>query len=396
MTKLEQLSSDFTDWLKNESVPLWASVGIEDKTGCSYERLHSNGLPDLTCNRRVRVNYRQMFVFSMASHMNWIDNGEEVVNKLNRFIKIYGSNPNSPGTFAHLLNSENQIIDPKQDTYDLAFYLLACAWRYKAFKDETALIEADKMMINIDTQIKGIKSGWLEGDYPADARRQNPHMHLFEAFMALHDASNKPKWLARAGEVFSMFESHFYDHQNGIVLEYFNADWTPQFGTEGKIIEPGHMLEWVWLLREYSARTDTPVDRYVNTLYNNALRLGKNVTGLIIDKTNEHGDTMGATKRCWPMTELIKASIAQAKHTRCPNEKEKYEQQAANAISCMLTHFINPKVKGSYYDQLDTDNNVINSHAPASTLYHLAVACHEVHNYCLSLNNSSILKVSNE
>ena len=386
MIRLEQLSHSFSNWLKNESIPLWSSIGIDKITGSSHERLCSDGSPDLKCNRRVRVNYRQMFVFSMASHMGWLENGEELVDGLNGFVKNYTGNPDVPGTYGHLVNPDGKVIDAKQDTYDLAFYLLACAWRYRAFNDEKALVEADDMMSNIDTKIKGLKSGWLEGDYPADRRRQNPHMHLFEAFMSLYDACKKSKWLARAGEVFSMFQSHFYDNQNGVLLEYFNADWTPQFGTEGKVVEPGHMFEWVWLLREYSARTDTPVDFYADKLYENAIHLGKNVTGLIFDETNEFGQPIKATKRCWPMTELIKASIAQAKVAKTSEEKTRFEQQAAEAITCILEFYVNRSIKGSYYDQLDEKDQVAVDFAPASTLYHLIVACREVHEYCQDVN----------
>ncbi|AWB65986.1 mannose-6-phosphate isomerase [Saccharobesus litoralis] len=382
LTRLQQVSVKFANWLKQESIPLWATKGIDATTGGSHERLTLQGEPDLECNRRVRVNYRQMFVFAMANELGWIDNGQQLVNQLHQFVNRYGANPEQPGTYAHLLGPQGNILDSKQDTYDLAFYLLSCAWRFRAFEDTKAMQEADAMMANLDSYIKGLKGGWLEGDYSADKRRQNPHMHLFEAFMALYDASQQPKWLARAGEIFNMFESHFYDAGARVLLEYFNADWTPQFGTHGKIVEPGHMLEWVWLLREYSDRTSAPVDSYANTLYDNAIAFGKNVTGLIYDETTETGKVIKATKRCWPMTELIKASVAQAKQATDAELKAQYEDNAAEAIEVLMEFYVNNDVKGGYFDQLDADDKVIAEFAPASTLYHLIIAAREALNYC--------------
>ena len=382
--KLKTLSDKLESWLKNESIPLWATKGIEQSTGGSYERLTNNGDVDLNCDRRVRVNYRQIYVFSQASELGWLGKaqGKKLVEQLHQFVEQYGANNAQKGTYAHLLNSQGNIIDGKQDTYDLAFYLLSCAWRYSTFNDNTALQQADAMISNLDRNIKGIKGGWLEGDYAAPHRRQNPHMHVFEAFMALYDATQQAKWLARAGQIFSMFESHFYNSDQGIILEYFNADWSPQFGTNGKVVEPGHMMEWVWLLHEYSDKTGVVVDKYVNVLYENALSWGKNSEGLLYDEVNEIGTVIKQTKRCWPMTELIKASIAQAKHTDDLTLKASYENNAAIAIETLLKFYLAHPVAGCYFDQLDEENQVISEFSPASTLYHLVLAAREVIHYC--------------
>lgn len=372
----------FVNWFKEGALPLWSTVGIDADTGGVYERLLKNGQPDLVADRRVRVNYRQMYVFSLAHELGWMQNAAPVVNEISAFINNKAKINGSDVSFAHLLDSQCAIKDTKQDTYDLAFYLLSCAQRYQAFGDTSVLIQAEKMMAKIDDNIKGGNAGWLEGDYNSTVRRQNPHMHLFEAFIALYKASKNPAWIARAGEIFSMFESHFYDPQYGVLLEFFNADWSPQFGTRGHQIEPGHMYEWVWLLNEYSDITGSPITRYTSTLFQNAIKLGTNVTGLVFDEVNQFGDPLKETKRCWPITELIKSSLAMASKSDSEADKSQYERYASTAIEALFNHYLDDQTCGIYIDQLNANNEVQVDYAPASTLYHLIVAAKEASIYC--------------
>ena len=44
-------------------------------------------------------------------------------------------------------------------------------------------------------------------------RRQNPHMHLFEAMIATFDATHEPVFQNRAGDFFALFIANLYDKQ---------------------------------------------------------------------------------------------------------------------------------------------------------------------------------------
>ncbi|MFW8592123.1 AGE family epimerase/isomerase [Glaciecola sp. 2405UD65-10] len=389
MTNLISNTERLVSWFKDEALPLWSSSGIDNATGGVYERLLSSGEPDLSADRRVRVNYRQMYVFALAHELGWMENAEDLVSQINNFVKKNAQINGENSSFAHVLDSNCVIKDAKQDTYDVAFYLLSCAQRFKAFSDPSALSDAEIMMSKIDGDIKGLNAGWLEGNYNSPVRRQNPHMHLFEAFISLYQSSNDPSWIARAGEIFSMFESHFYEPRYGVLLETFNADWSPQFGTNGHIVEPGHMYEWVWLLHQYSNITRSPITRYTSNLFTNAFKLGTNVTGLVLDEVNQYGDTSKQTKRCWPITEYIKSSLAMAFASKENEDKVRYEQHASRAIDALFSYFLNAPTAGAYFDQLDANDDVITDFAPASTLYHLIVAAKEASLYCNQQYNTS-------
>jgi mannose/cellobiose epimerase-like protein (N-acyl-D-glucosamine 2-epimerase family) len=46
--------------------------------------------------------------------------------------------------------------------------------------------------------------------FPNAIRRQSPHMHLFESFIALYQATSDGKYLARCAELFDLFSAHFF------------------------------------------------------------------------------------------------------------------------------------------------------------------------------------------
>lgn len=365
----------FTNWIKEQAIPFWSIQGL-DEHGASYEKFTVDGLPDITANRRVRVQTRQMFVFSAAYKTGWLKNGMQLVAGLEQYINQFARN-NENHHYVHLLDCNHQIINSHQDLYDVAFLLLAYGWRYHVFNDLNSLNAANELLTQIDYRLKEYPGGWCEGDYSSDFRRQNPHMHLFEAFLTLYKFTHNGKWLAKAGEMYCLFETRFLDHQNGVLLEYFTDDWQPALCEKGKIIEPGHMMEWVWLLRQYQKYTQAPVDSICDTLYHNTIKLGLDNSGeLLVDEINIESKETNGKKRCWPMTEWLKASLEQA---RVKGSKDyNYLADADKAAAGLMKHFIRKPEQGRYIDQLDTNNTVINHTAPASTLYHLVMAALEV------------------
>ncbi|MCF2949444.1 AGE family epimerase/isomerase [Paraglaciecola aquimarina] len=370
--KLKVDIEQYLAWLHKLAVPCWIERGL-DPQGAAYERLLSNGQADLNCDRRVRVQARQMFVFAAAHKNQWINNGLELIAGLDQYVQRFAKTNNSV-IFAHILDKDNQVINQSHDLYDVAFFLLAYGWRYHVFNDLKALDYANKLLLQIDTDLKGQAGGWREGSYTYQYRRQNPHMHLFEAFLTLYSVTKDAKWLAKAGEIFSLFETIFFDSKQQVLLEFFNHDWTPCHDAKGQIIEPGHMFEWVWLLRQYSLLTGTPVDDYCHALYHKGLHYGLDQSSdLILDEVSLSNTKHKQTKRCWPMTEWIKAALAQATYCK-KSDQYNYTHDAQIALSSLSKHFLVANTNGSYVDQYGVENQVISDFAPSSTLYHLVMA----------------------
>lgn len=367
---LNAAASRLENWIKDQALPLWLARGISPEGG-HYERLDVTGAVDAAANPRVRVQARQAFFFASAYVRGWCPQGLEVAERTMAFVNQHAAHPK--GGFTHLMNPEWQVVDNKQDLYDHAFFLLANAWCYRASGKAQYLQAAEQLVSYLDAQFASVNGGWIEGDYAYSCRRQNPHMHLLEAFLALYDASGDGKWLARAGEIFGLFQAHFFDAERNVLLEFFAEDWSRLSDARGEQIEPGHMMEWVWLLDWYSSRSGAPVAKYTSALYERALQIGIAPSGLLFDAITPDGTLVDGRKRCWGITELIKASLVQirAGHPQA-------EAIAVKAVDDLFTYYLCASTPGSYVDQRGLNDEVVVDFAPASTLYHITVAAMEL------------------
>lgn len=370
---LRAAASRLESWIKNDALPLWLERGIEPKTNANYERLTPAGVPDLESSTRVRVQARQAFFFAAAYHRGWCEQGKPVAKNLLTFVHNVAAHPTAGGGYTHLLDNNFVVVDTKQDLYDHAFFLLANAWCYRAFNEQSYLDEADKLIAHLDAHFGSSVGGWIEGDYAYACRRQNPHMHLFEAFLALYDATGNAKYLARVGELFALFQSHFFDETHGVLFEFFDDSWARLPNAKGDTVEPGHMMEWVWLLDWYHRRTGRPVAHYTKALYARGLEIGMDKSGLLFDAVSYTGDVIDRNKRCWGITELIKASLVQIREGN-PNA----EAIAVKGVNDLFTYYLCASTPGSYVDQRGANDEVVVDVAPASTLYHLIVAAMEL------------------
>jgi mannose/cellobiose epimerase-like protein (N-acyl-D-glucosamine 2-epimerase family) len=202
-------------------------------------------------------------------------------------------------------------------------------------------------------------------------------MHLLEALLALHAATGEKNWLRRAGSLVALFKNLFVDPATGALAEFFAADWSAAPGGIGRLREPGHQFEWVWLLHEYYRLShDDSVAPYADRLFAFGTRFGidrEGLAGAVVDGVDATGDLIAGTKLLWPQTEYIKACVARAAWFG--------DAAARDAITTHLAliakHFMRPD-GASWYNQLDRDGHPLTATTPARVLYHLFMAVAEV------------------
>ncbi|MBU2885638.1 AGE family epimerase/isomerase [Gilvimarinus agarilyticus] len=371
-SEIVELSARFENWLYREALPKWLTSGINRQNGAHYEALTMAGEVDDLSNIRVRVQARQTFCYAMTTKAGWI-NAENTTARLLEFSEDHASHLVSGGGFYHLLNADFSPKDTEEDLYDQAFFFLAYSACINAFGDNGFSDKAHALSRFLDQKMKSEHGGWNEGGNRYTVRRQNPHMHLFEAFMSLYESTNDMYWLTRANDIFLLFERYFYDSDLNVVFEFFNNDWTLAHSVEQAAIEPGHMFEWVWLLDWYSRISGTKVDHIVQPLFNKGLEIGLAPNGLVYDEVNCFGKIHQATMRSWGLTELIKAALVM--HTRGdPNANAVMN----SALHRLFSSYLQAEFPGGYIDQRDENNNVLSDRCPASTLYHYCALANEL------------------
>lgn len=357
------------DWFLKDALPLWAAEGYDHARGGFYEALNFNGSPCQGRPRRVRTQARQIHTFSQAALRGWHDGaGALAAEGFDYFLSRACPDGGARGC-VHRLDEEGAVIDDRRDLYDQAFLLLACASRWEAAEDERALMLADKTIAFLDAELASPQGGWLESDEGELPRRQNPHMHLFEAFLALYRVTGRDKYLARIKQVYDLFARVFFDAGKGVIREFFDEDW--RFQDKGQPVEPGHMLEWVWLLRAYERAHDrtaggdgaAPRER----LYERARSLGADpgFFGFFDNKAPLTGGVHGA-KRLWPQTEGFRAALVLGRR-----------QEAAALADNLFMTYLAAETAGLWVDEFDAEGRPVAKDTPASILYHLYEAVAE-------------------
>ncbi len=357
-------------WLCDEILPEWRRHGVDPNSGAFVERRHLDGSPDTRAPRRFRVQSRQVFSFCYATERKLIQGVEGLVSRAaERMIADYW---HDDGGWVFEVAPDGTVSDSRRELYEQAFALLAFAWLYRAFRADQALAWIDRTLAFVDWRCGDPRyGGFLEGVPPSLPRRQNPHMHLLEAFLALFQATGDEAWRHRAEAVIDLFQAHFFDAGTGTLREFFTLDWHPAAGAEGALREPGHHFEWVWLLLHYRRLTgDEGVLEPADRLYRTALEFGvdspQDGIPAAFDVVDSSGTVVDHGKRLWPQTEAVKAHLA--RHELL-GDAEAADRARAH-LAMMFDHYLGAD-DPTWRDRLARDGRALSDHIPSSTLYHL-------------------------
>ncbi|MFT4116913.1 AGE family epimerase/isomerase [Bradyrhizobium sp.] len=352
-----------------EALPLWSGPGWDSAAGGFVDRLGLDGTADTTAPRRVFVQARQIWCYAKAAQMGWYPDGRAVALKGLEHLLARAKAPDGRPGYVHRLTPEGAVLDARRDAYDHAFILFALAAVYSLDQDAQVRAEIDALLAFLDGSLRSPHGGVHECLPVSLPRRQNPHMHLFEAMIACFDATRDLSFQNRAGEFFALFLANLYDKQKRILTEYFEEDWSK---IEPVSVEPGHQAEWVWLLKGFERITGCPTGQRRAELLATALRYRDEATGCLVDEGDAEGNVRRGTRRLWPQTEMAKAWIAQAESGEAGAADE-----ARAALARLERHYLSHPVRGGWYDQFDRDGKSLVDTIPASSFYHVLCAVTE-------------------
>lgn len=357
------------DWHVHFALPLWARAGV-DPNGGFYESLDFSGR-SVRGPRRVRVQSRQIHTFSDAAKRGWLPEGEKIAAAgFARLIESACPNEATRGC-VHLIGDDGAILDAMRDLYDQAFLLLACASRLAAGAEGARKI-AERTLRFIERELTSPHGGYEESDRGGEPRRQNPHMHLFEAAMALYSASRDPSHLSLARAIERLFASRFLDRNAGVLREFFADDWSLD-PVKGDLIEPGHMMEWIYLLDRFEMLTGEDRSREKRLLYRSARAMIAPKDPPFLPNSVELGAAPARqSRRLWPQTESLRASLVMAR-----NGDDAAREHAETMIAALFDTYLDAEPPGLWRDEYDAKGGVVAKAVPASILYHLheAVSC---------------------
>jgi mannose/cellobiose epimerase-like protein (N-acyl-D-glucosamine 2-epimerase family) len=291
-------------------LPFWAERAWSSEGGFVAE-LTPEGSPVSETMRSCLVQARLLYTFSHAVTLGggaWAWRAAEQAHTfmLRRLATEAGAWRHAAGPH------DDGPADDLVDFYDQAFVLFGLAWWHRAAGDASALDLARATLAYLERHLADrVHGGYREASDGRGPRRQNPHMHLLEAMHAWFEATGDEAWLVRARALVRLFQERFYDDETGTLREFFADDLLPAPGAAGLVREPGHHMEWVWLLLHHRRLTgDDAVLTPARRLFETARQNGVNSRGLLVEEMAPDGRVLTPSTLLWPQTEAVKASVA--------------------------------------------------------------------------------------
>jgi mannose-6-phosphate isomerase len=366
---LARLRTHFIDQL----LPRWLSLAFDTGAGQFVEALELDGSHERSGIVRVRSAARQIYVYAHAAALGVapptaLDKAEQAFANLHHCAWIGGDKPGYASSF-HVRTGE--LKNPRRDLYDHACVLLALAWLSKAKGND----HYDKLIAQtvaaMDITLAAPFGGWAEDETGSLPRRQNPHMHCFEACLALWETGHNGQYAARAGEIFSLFKSRFYDEEIGTLREFFGPAWEISAAYKSGRLDPGHMAEWTWLISRYERLTGSNHSIFTSNLMHTAIKLGRMRSApFLVDEMSFDGTPLVDRRRLWPQAELIKGYVR-----RAPFEGGgDYLRDADNLAAAVIETYLTDARTGTWRDAFDLAGTFTATQIPGSSLYHLWTA----------------------
>ncbi|MEL6665655.1 MAG: AGE family epimerase/isomerase [Pseudomonadota bacterium] len=354
-------------WLWN-AFERWSESAWDDERGGFVEQIGLDGRPDLTADRRVRVQARQIYSFAQAVSLGWPQDAR-AQSLMDQGLEFLDSKLRAPdGGWVHVFSADGAAKDQRRNLYDHAFIILAGSAAFNATGSQLGLKIAQDAMAFVEARLKDATNGGWEEQIPAILpRRSNPHMHMLEAMLAYHNATGDSLALKRAGECVTLFEKHFFDPATDVMSEFFNEDWSTVETRAKTVFEPGHHYEWATLLSLYDAASGHDSLSWRRRLIRRADATGLNPkTGFAFNSLRQDGEIMNQNSRLWHQLEMFRAYMVH------PGVATRAKAEVL--LERIFESYLDRGPDGGFIDEVDETGAPISKAVPASMMYHTVTA----------------------
>lgn len=352
--------------------------------GSSYY-LGDDGTPWKDRNRETWITSRMTHVYSIGSMLGH-EGSEALADAALKGLRGELHDDQNGGWYAGL-TKDNEIVPTKQ-CYAHAFVILAASSGVLACREGAAELLKDALAL-YDLRFWNEEEGlscdtWNTEFTELDSYRGlNANMHTVEAFLAAADVTGDEKYRVRAGRIIDHVLVWAKDN-NWRIPEHFSSDWVPdlecnkdrpddQFKPYGAT--PGHGIEWARLITQWALSTykedkagAAPYIEAAENLYNRAVDDAWNADGApgICYTTDWNGKPVVHDRMHWTLAEAINTSSVLFHVT----DNEKYAADYAEFMK-YLDEKVLDHVNGSWFHQLDRENNLLETVWPGkSDIYH--------------------------
>lgn len=352
-------------------------------TGSSYY-LGDDGTPWTDRARETWITCRMAHVYSIGSVLGH-EGSEDLIDQALKGIRGELHDDVNGGWYPGI-TADGKIL-PNKQCYAHAFVILAASSALLAGRPgasellKEALDLYDKRFWNDE---EGLSCDTWNTEFTVcdPYRGLNANMHTVEAFLAVADVTGNELYRERAGRIIDHVIT-WAKNNNWRIPEHFTSDWeadlecnkdrpADQFKPYGAT--PGHGIEWARLITQWA--TSTYEDReeakkYIDAaanLFNRAISDAWNSDGAlgIVYTTDWEGKPVVHDRMHWTLAEAINTSAVLYRATGEAKYADMYSEFMQYLDDKVLDH-----KNGSWFHQLDRENNVIGTVWPGkSDIYH--------------------------
>jgi len=369
---------ELREHLVAELLPLWERHGLDRVRGGFWNRIGPDLQPLPDGHKRLLVHARQIFSFTLGVELGAGDRIRAAVEHGLEFMRARFWDARNGGWY-RTTDDEGTPLDRRKDLYDHAFAIFALAHHHRVFGAPESLRLAHATLSLVrehlrDAACGGFFEGASEDWRPIHGpRRQNPHMHLFEALLALLEVAPGDVAKREARALVGLLRSRWLDPDSDALGEHFDPGWKPLDGDSGRVVDGGHHFEWTWLLDRFAAlESDDAIRSLATRLLGFARRFGVDADGGVFDQVDRGGRPLETGKRLWPQTERVKALAARV---RASGDADLRRELEAGLAYCFARH-VDPATRG-WHEQLDREGRVLSAAQNATSVYHIALALDE-------------------
>ncbi|MCY4261197.1 MAG: AGE family epimerase/isomerase [Rhodobacteraceae bacterium] len=354
---LLRLSELFTDRI----LPYWITVGLDPGTGHFHEALALDGAPLSDSTLRTRTAARMIYVYADAARLGMAPDGSLSAAVLAAEALERDAGVAEGGYVRSIDRCTGTVLDAVRDLYDMSCTLIALASLLQTTGERCWLERAEALLAALDRLLVLPSGGYAEDETGTLPRRQNPHMHLFEALTGLTEATRSDDHLSRLTVMHDLFLTRLLDGE-GILTEYFGPAWERGDEWRSERLDPGHMAEWATLLSQAEHLLNTDDSVIVEKLTQDAIQLGPAGSHPLFfaDEVNREGQGLRNRSRLWLQVEQIKSCLITGRLKR-----------AEMVAEALLETYLASAERGVWIDSLDLGGNPIANTVPASSCYHL-------------------------
>ena len=244
------------------------------------------------------------------------------------------------GGFFRIVDPNGRVLNDSKHTYGHAFAIFALAHAYRVTKDERYRSAAFASWRAVRANLRDSAGGFrpeaprdFSGGGESGSRSQNPVMHLYEALLALYDATGDSEALSGAhgiGDFVVYRLLHGLPSGGAYIAELYDAKWEPLPEDGSGNIDLGHQFEWAYLLNSseerglpalYTAVAQRLLDYAIKTGYDEQ-------NGGCFNVAYTDGK-VHREKGYWQQSECLRTIMRYAALYGKPEMKRRYEQTLA-------------------------------------------------------------------